>query len=53
MNSKTVERVLRKSSLSQPCARHRVRTKTRNLFHFIARGLPYFMAIKGCFTKVQ
>ncbi|MEM0136698.1 MAG: IS3 family transposase, partial [Thermoplasmatales archaeon] len=53
VNSKTVESVLRESSLSLPYARHRVRTKTRNLFHFTAQGLPYFMAIKGRFTKVQ
>ncbi|MEM3191152.1 MAG: IS3 family transposase [Candidatus Parvarchaeota archaeon] len=66
VNSKTVESVLRKSSLSLPYARHRGRTKSRNLFHLTgpdqlwetdityiptAQGLAYLMAIKDCFTK--
>ena len=33
VNSKTVESVLKENNLSLPYARHRGRTKTRNLFH--------------------
>ncbi|MEM3845209.1 MAG: IS3 family transposase [Candidatus Parvarchaeota archaeon] len=66
VNSKTVESILRESSLSLPYARHRGRTKTRNLFHPkgpdqlwvwklcqspTAQGLAYLMVIKDCFTK--
>ena len=66
VNSKTVESVLRENNLSLPYARHRGRTKTRNLFRptgpdqlwetditYISteRGMTYLMAIKDCFTK--
>ena len=66
VNSKTVESVLKENNLSLPCARHRGRTKTRNLFHptgsdqlwetditYIptAQGLTHLMVIKDCFTK--
>ena len=66
VNSKTVESVLKENNLSLPYARHRGRTKTRNLFHptgpdqlwetditYIptAQCLTYLMAIKDCFTK--
>ncbi|MEM0159820.1 MAG: IS3 family transposase, partial [Candidatus Micrarchaeaceae archaeon] len=66
VNSKTVESVLKENNLSLQYARHRGRTKIRNLFHpkgpdqlwetditYIptAQGLAYLMAIKDCFTK--
>ena len=66
VNSKTVESVLRENNLSLPYARHRGRTKTRNLFRPTghdqlwetditymptAQCLTYLMAIKDCFTK--
>ena len=66
VNSKTVESVLKENNLSLPYARHRGRTKTRNLFHptgpdqlwetditYVptAQCLTYLMAIKDCFTK--
>ncbi|MEM4090836.1 MAG: hypothetical protein QXQ46_08890 [Thermoplasmatales archaeon] len=66
VNSKTVENVLRESNLSLLYARHRGRTKSRNLFHHTgpgqlwetaityiptAKGLAYPVAIKDCFTK--
>ena len=66
VNSKTVESVLKENNLSLPYARHRGRTKTRNLFHptgpdqlwetditYIptVQCLTYLMAIKDCFTK--
>ncbi|MEM3828760.1 MAG: hypothetical protein QXP36_06065 [Conexivisphaerales archaeon] len=44
-------KVFSESSLSLPYARHRGRTRTRNVFHPKAQGLTYLMAIKDCFTK--
>ena len=66
VNRKAVRRVLRERNLSLPYAKHRGRTKTRNLFRptgpdqlwetditYIPteQGMTYLMAIKDCFTK--
>ena len=66
VNRKAVRRVLRDRNLSLPYARHKRRTKSRNLFHptgpdqlwemditYIPteHGITYLMAIKNCFTK--
>ena len=66
VNRKAVRRVLRNNNLSLPYARHRGRTKSRNLFRptgpdqlwetditYIPtqQGMTYLMAIKDCFTK--
>ena len=66
VNRKAVRRVLRNNNLSLPYARHRGRTKHRNLFRptgpdqlwetditYIStqQGMTYLMAIKDCFTK--
>ncbi len=66
VNRKAVRRVLRNNNLSLPYARHRGRTKTRNLFRSTRpdqlwetdityiptqQGLTHLMAIKDCFTK--
>ena len=66
VNRKVVRRVLRNNNLSLPYARHKGRTKHRNLFRptgpdqlwetditYIPtqQGMTYLMAIKDCFTK--
>ena len=65
-NMKAVRRILSERNLSLPYAKHKGRTKTRNLFRptgpdqlwetditYIPtrQGLTYLMAIKDCFTK--
>jgi transposase InsO family protein len=66
VNRKAVRRVLSEKNLSLPYARHKGRTKSRNLFRptdpdrlwetditYIPteQGMTYLMAIKDCFTK--
>ena len=66
INPKSVRRVLRINNLSLPYAKHKGRTKSRNLFHptgpdqlwetditYIPRqrGMTYLMCIKDSFTK--
>ena len=66
VNRKAVRMVLRNNNLSLPYARHKGRTKHRNLFRptgpdqlwetditYIPtqQGMTYLMAIKDCFTK--
>ena len=66
VNRKAVRRVLRDRNLSLPYARHKGRTRSRNLFHptgpyqlwetdityiLTQQGMTYLMAIKDCFTK--
>ncbi len=66
VNRKAVRRVLREESLSLPYAKHKGRTKSRNLFRptgpdqllvtdirYIPteQGMTYLMCIKDCFTK--
>ena len=67
VNIKTVRRIMRRNSLALPYARHRNRTRRKNLtkpdntdrlwetdIHYVSTvhdGMTYLMSIKDCFSK--